>query len=186
MPLNHKLDTRTRWTLRTIGWTISLLVIFGLMYRVTFKKQVEQTVNCLEQTSSEERASTPLTSVDKYARCVAGKAVVAKGALPERCRYAGEWWSTRGNVVYRMTLNVDGSFMAEPGKNAPVNAEEITGAWAVAGRSLVWVYDTGAVWPPDINPISDQSADAFALGEVSGETTRFTLIKRQIATACLK
>ncbi|MEQ1516638.1 MAG: hypothetical protein ABL931_09135 [Usitatibacteraceae bacterium] len=186
MFLNHNLEPRTRWTLRVIGWSVSVLIIFGLIYRATFNKRVEQTGDCLERTSSEERASTPLASVDKYARCIAGKAAVVKGALPERCRYAGTWTSARGTTAYKMTLDVDGKFIAEPAQNAPANATEITGAWAVAGRSLVWVYDSGAVWPPDLNPITAQTDDAFTLRETSGESTRFTLIKRQITTACLK
>ena len=89
-------------------------------------------------------------------------------------------------MVYQVTLDVDGKFVAEPIQNVPANAEDITGAWNVAGRSLVWAYDNGAVWPPDINPIAVESDGAFTLAELDGATTRYTLIQRQASIACKK
>ena len=186
MPLNHKFQSPTTWILRAIGWSVALLIIFAIMYKVMFGKQVERTVNCLEQTASGERASSPLTSVDKYAACIAGKTVAASALPPARCRYAGVWSSARGGMVYQVTLDVDGKFVAEPIQNAPANAEDISGAWNVAGRSLVWAYDSGAVWPPDINPIAAESDGAFTLAELDGATTRYTLIRRQASIACKK
>lgn len=186
MRLNHELQSRTTWTLRAVGWTVALLIIFGLMYKVMFKKRVESAANCLDQVASAEKTATPLASVEKYATCIAGKSPAEPASLPARCKYAGKWTSSRGNMVYKVTLEADGRFVAEGLENAPADAPEITGAWTVAARSLVWAYDSGAVWPPDINPIIAESPDSFTLLEVDGAKTRYALKQRQTAGICRK
>lgn len=186
MRLNRELQSRTTWTLRVVGWTVALLIIFGLMYKVMFNKRVESAANCLEQTASAERTATPLASVEKYATCIAGKSPAESASTPARCKYAGEWTSTRGDMVYKVTLEADGKFVAEGLENASADAPEITGAWTVAGRSLVWAYDSGAVWPPDINPIVAESADSFTLLEVDGARTRYALKQRHTSGICRK
>ena len=165
---------------------MGLLIIFALIYRVTFRKQVERTVNCLDRASSEERATSPLMSVNKYVKCIVRSAAVATDARPARCRYAGVWAATRGEMVYDVTLESDGLFTAEPAQNTSENAPVITGAWAVAGRTMVWAYDGGAVWPPDINAISAETDSAFTLMEVNGVPTRYTLIERGVSDLCKK
>ena len=163
-----------------------MLIIFALIYRITFRKQIERTVNCLDRASSEESTTTPLASVNKYATCMVRSAAVAAVARPARCRYAGVWAATRGEMVYDVTLESDGVFTAEPAQNTPANAPVITGAWAVAGRTLAWAYDSGAVWPPDINAISADTESAFTLMEVNGAPTRYTLIERGFSDLCKK
>ncbi|MEO8384264.1 MAG: hypothetical protein ABI583_03400 [Betaproteobacteria bacterium] len=188
MTLNRKLQSRTTWTLRLIGWAIALSIIFVLLYKATFKKQMEKAGNCLDQASSGERTRSPLASVEQYSACVVRKspAVVDATAQPARCRYAGTWAAARAGQVYDVTLEPDGSFVAEPGQNTPPNASTFTGAWGVAGKTLVWVYDSGPVWPPDINPILNESDKAFTLKEVDGATTSYTLVQRSKASLCRK
>ncbi len=175
--------------LRTILWSVALVIIFTLLYKVAFRKQAEQRVNCLERSATAEPASTPIAAVNKYAACVGRVEAAVAGATknepkPPRCRYVGVWAATRGGVTYNVTLDADGRFLAEPGANAPLSPAQITGAWSPAGNALVWVYDTGPVWPPDINPISDATADAFTLQEVNGSTTRYSLIEKQTPAGC--
>ena len=177
-----------RRALRAILWLVALTIVFALIYRIMFRKQVEQKVNCLVQAASAQQATSPITAVDKYAACIGpavdGAAARTKDSRPARCRYTGVWSAVRGNVVYQITLGVDGQFLAEPGDNSPPNAPNITGAWSAAGHALAWVYDSGPVWPPDINPISAESADAFTLSEVNGSSTRYTLIERHTPPVC--
>jgi hypothetical protein len=179
--------------LRVILWVVALGIIFSLLYKVTFRKQLEQRVNCIERSASAEIASTPIAAVNKYAACVGRVEIAAAGgstsgtkpdSRPPRCRYVGIWAATRGAVTYNITLEVDGRFVAEPGANAPPSPAQITGAWSAAGNALVWVYDSGNVWPPDINPISEATSDAFTLREVNGSTTRYTLIEKQTPAGC--
>ena len=184
MSFDHKLQSRTTWILRAIGWTVALSIIFTVIYKVTFRKQAERKVNCLDQAASGEHSTSPLASVEKYSKCIVGNSATAPASMPARCRYAGVWSAYRGGTIYEVTLEADGKFVAEPGQNTPPGAATITGAWGVAGRTLIWVYDSGAVWPPDINLVSAESENAFSLAEVDGATTRYTLINRQASSQC--
>lgn len=186
----EQIQNRIRWTLRTVGWLIAFAILFTLAYRMMFRKHVERVVDCLDQAASAQRATSASAAVEKYAACVARQstppAAAQAGALPPRCRYAGVWTATRGDMVYEVTLEADGKFVAEPAQNSPAHAQAVSGAWTVAGNALVWAYDSDAVWPPDINPISAQSDAAFTLTEVNGSTTRYSLIERATPEACQK
>lgn len=164
------------------------LILLTFAWRALTKHKVTTTLNCLDQAANSQPANSALTAVDKYAACAA-KLAGTEGVTPDRpprCRYAGVWTSARGNASYRISLNLDGSFLAEPGPGAPAMQSEISGAWAVAGNALAWAYDDGAVWPPDINPIFAESEGAFSLREVNGAVTRFTLLERTTSEACAK
>lgn len=205
MSLTDHTSTRSTWTMRVIGWTIALLIIVPLAYKTLFRQQAEQKAQCLDQAASSQRATNPTTTVNKYAACELGNAKAA-GMPPAatgtadavgtasttsggpvavaRCRYTGVWSAARGNMEYLVTLEADGRFVAEPSQNVPPNAAIITGAWSVAGNKMAWAYDEGPVWPPDVNPISADSGDAFTLSEVNGATTRYTLVERSPGTPC--
>ena len=202
-------STSSTWVLRSILWVVASCIVLSLIYKLAFRKVVEQRLDCLDRATAAQRANSPLTAVDGYATCIgkggvvnlsgassahvpapAPAAGITRGApgntdtRPTRCRYAGVWAATRGTVVYILTLEADGRFTAEPGANTPPNAQTITGAWSTAGNTMAWVYDSGAVWPPDINPISAESMDAFTLTEVNGSKTRYTLMERYRSTEC--
>ncbi len=196
MSLTNPLSDNSNGVLRSILWGVGLLIVFMMIYKVAFRKQVEKKVNCLEQAASAQRANSPLSAVDKYAACI-GPTVRGKTAQtspvidtrPARCRYVGVWAASRGNMVYNITLGVDGRFLAEPGSNTPPNATTITGAWSAAdaeSKVLAWVYDIGPVWPPDVNPVSAETTDAFTLSEVNGSLTRYNLIERHTPAICSK
>ena len=175
-------------------WLVALMIIFTLGYKVMGKKVVDRKIACLDQASTAERATTPIAAVDKYAACMGlpvdntpvAKPASSNDTRPARCRYLGKWAATRGNMVYHVTLEVDGQFVAEPAQNARADAQTITGAWSVAGKSIAWVYDSGAVWPPDVNPVSNETSDEFTLTEVNGSTTRYTLIAAFTPAICAK
>ena len=189
MSLSDPVSGQSSGMLRAILWTVALLVIFSLLYKAMFRKQVEHRVNCLDQAASAQRVSSPLSAVDKYAACIgppAGSVASAGDTRPARCRYVGVWAAARGNVVYNITLGADGRFVAEPGDNTSPNAPNITGAWSAAGNALAWVYDSGPVWPPDINPISAESTEAFTLREINGSVTRYSLVERHTPAICAK
>ncbi len=205
MSLTQHTSSRSTWTLRIIGWTIALMIILPLAYKTMFRQQVAKKVECLEQAASTGRAVSPTTSVNKFAACELGQAAVSSKAdsasttggnstnasatassdplIAARCRYAGVWAATRGPMVYMVTLEADGRFIAEPSENTPPNAATITGAWSVAGNKMAWAYDNGPVWPPDINPITAAGDREFTLVEVNGATTRYELVDR-LAGAC--
>jgi hypothetical protein len=182
--------TRYRPAIRFVSFAalVVALILLTFAWRALTKHKVTSTLNCLDKAASAQQATSALTAVDKYAACAATLAGTA-GTTPERpprCRFAGVWTSTRGNASYQVTLNVDGSFTAEPGAGVPPNEPGVTGAWSVAGNALAWAYDSGAVWPPDINPIFAESEAAFSLREVNGTSTRFALVERSTAAMCIK
>lgn len=194
MRVTDPLRSQSSWMLRAIVWSVALMIIFALVYKVMFQKQAARKEACLDQASSTQQATTASASVEKYAACIAGQSSAAATpvasskapAQPVRCRFAGVWAAARGSVVYQVTLEAGGRFEAEPGQNAPANAPVISGAWSVAGNSLVWAYDSGAVWPPDVNPITAESEAAFTLTEVNGSTTRYSLIEPIVSELCAK
>ena len=182
-------DSRSgSWVMRAILWLVALFIIITLAQKVLFRKVVEQKVNCLDRAATAQAAATPLAAVDKYAACVTfkvDKPDAKSGDLrPPRCRYAGTWAASRGNMVYHVTLEPDGRFLAEPASNTPPGATNIAGAWSLAGDAMVWVYDSGPVWPPDVNLISAATSDAFTLSEVNGTSTRYTLLDQAISAFC--
>ena len=185
MSLNRPLQGSTTFVLRLIGWSVALGIIFLLMYRTMFGEQLKRSASCGDEAEAAQVAGTPLVTVDKYAACINKNSTAKASSPPARCKYAGVWSAARGNVIHRVTLDADGKFIAEPGANTRVGADEITGAWSIAGRALVWSYDGRWVWPPDVNPISAATDTGFTLAEVDGATTRYTLVSRSMVTACL-
>lgn len=193
MALNHDLGGSS-WVFRSILWLVALFIIFTMAYKILFRKAVEKKINCLDQAASLGRASSPQSAVDKYAACIGASIEKPAGMAstqsmdtrPARCRFAGVWNATRGNVTYIVTMEADGKFLGEPGENTPSGSANITGAWSLAGNSLAWAYYSGAVWPPDVNPVSAESEKAFTLTEVNGITTRYTLVERFQSALCGK
>ena len=185
--MNDSRSGNASWVLRAMLWSVTLLIVFSLANKIAFRKQGEQKVNCLDRAASAERATSPMTAVNKYVTCMGpSKSNQVSDTRPARCRYVGVWAASRGSAMYIVTLGADGRFVAEPGDNAPPTEQSISGAWSVAGNTLVWVYDSGPVWPPDINPVSAETPDAFTLSEVNGSTTRYSLIERHTAAICAK
>ena len=89
-------------------------------------------------------------------------------------QYRGTWIAARPESTYRITLREDGSFIAVQEAGRPqLMGEAITGAWSVVENKFVWLYDEGRIWPPDINPIGEETADGFSLREADGSMTRY-------------
>lgn len=177
-----------RPSIRLLGLAtlVAALMMLTFAYRWLFQQKVTRALDCMDKATSGPEATSALASVDQYAGCIGALqgGAAAAPARPARCRYAGMWTATRGSASYEVMLNVDGSFSAEPGQGVPAGQPAITGAWAVAGTAMAWAYDSGAVWPPDINPIFAEGENAFTLREVNGTTTRYVLVARTRAEIC--
>ncbi|MBL8516558.1 MAG: hypothetical protein JNM76_06280 [Betaproteobacteria bacterium] len=180
-------DNHSRLLRRTLMWAGFSIVIVFLLYRGVARMTVEATADCLERKAHVEQYLTRLAAVEGYARCVAKnekRPAAGSGTPHPRCAYAGVWSSKRRDVEYFITLNADGTFVAEPGPGASSNAQPVTGAWTVANNKMVWAYDSGPVWPPDINPIFDERASALKLREVDGQTTELIRLPTEGALKC--
>lgn len=105
-------------------------------------------------------------------------------ALPAtNCARVGVWKSSRKRLVYRVTLHADGRFQGEPLSDNSGRAEAGGGWWGEHEGAFVWVHDSGIVWPPDVNPIVEDSGRAFTLREVNGEKSEFVL-QEQLDETC--
>jgi hypothetical protein len=173
----------SRLMYRTLIWAGFSVIIIFLLYRAVAKKTVESVVDCLNKASHEERYVTRVAAVEGYARCVAKNEKKPVIGNP-RCPYAGVWSSKRRDMEYFITLNADGSFLAEPGPGTRPGEQPIGGAWTVANGKMVWAYDAGPVWPPDINPIFDERASSLKLREVDGQTTELIRLPTEGAQKC--
>jgi hypothetical protein len=130
--------------------------------------------------------------------------IMALPAVP--CRYVGTWKSTRPGTAYKVTLTDDSQFVAEPAAGnrsgtetysdssdfvpprlvvgSRSGAESYSGSWGVVGDEMVWLYDEGVVWPPDINQIIPVNRNRFTLVEVNGTRTEFELIDAIKSNTC--
>ena len=106
-------------------------------------------------------------------------------ALPNTpCEYVGIWAATRGKEHYRVVLDEDGSFHADAYRDTARPRTAMSGSWGIAGQQIVWMYDAGLTWPPDVNAITPLGKDAFELKEVDGSTTRYDLLDRSVFERC--
>jgi hypothetical protein len=194
MKLTDKLSTPVTWLMRVVGWSLSLIIMWGLFSFYANMKLVNNVAACLETLKhrTETGPATALTDAKNLVACLdkragfpekfmyaeARKAILSLPSVP--CRYVGIWSATRGETVYRVTLKDDSRFIAEPLREAT----NISGSWGVHDGRMIWLYDAGRVWPLDINPITDISATGFSLREADGSTTRYDLIEQVPSTSC--
>jgi hypothetical protein len=86
--------------------------------------------------------------------------------------YVGAWVSSQPECAYCIRFGADGEFRAEP-IACKINAEAFSGSWGVNKNRMIWMYDSGKVWPPDINAIEERAADRFVLVEGNQSRTQF-------------
>ena len=179
------------WTPRALGWLIGLAIIAVILLKYGSFRLSMAVQECLEKPRSERNAliygqqllncahakSGPLERVILYKT----KKIVS--ALPNApCQYVGTWKASRPGAIYSVTMLDDGSFTAEPIE--PKHLDSMMGSWGVNKDKMIWFYDSGQVWPPDINPIQQQSDDAFTLVEADRSTTSYVLVTRVDSKTC--
>jgi hypothetical protein len=185
MKLKDPLPWQVGLITRIVGWGFGGLLIVVVASGYGRFKLGTHLEDCLGQPRNEGGPTAALLAAQSVAACLdrasgwekifVFRARKILESLPNApCRYVGVWTANRGDVSYTVTLGSDSSFRAEPGKNAPPGAETVTGSWGVSGKRMVWLYDNGLMWPPDVNPIDEESGDAFTLEEMNGTQTRYT------------
>lgn len=175
-----------RWLLRIVGWSVAALVFIAI-YRVgNAYRTVEFAGQCTRESQFKGEHQTNLGYAQRFSACMFLRSNFFEAwrtepslrhvmALPSApCARIGVWKSTRRRSVYRVALRDDSSFIAEP-VASPANpqAETVSGFWGEHEGRMVWIYDNGILWPPDINPIENDSAGSFTLVEANGERTDF-------------
>ncbi len=177
------------WIVRAFVWAIVLTAALGGLYFIGMLRLPESVEACLGIAT--EGGQTALVRTQRITTCIDDRAGMLEqlvyfriegmvAALPATpCRFVGTWTSSRPpNPDYVVELKADSEFTATPTRTA---GEIITGSWGVHDDWMIWMYDTGLVWPPDSNRIIDASETGFTLVEVDGEHTRF---ERTDAASC--
>ena len=179
------------WMFRALGWLIGLAIIAGFLFGYGSFKAGTAIQQCLEKAPTERNALVFAQELVNCAHARSGtlgrrslsQTKEMMNALPNTpCRYLGTWRASRTGAVYTVTLDADSTFVAEPLE--PRNAETITGAWGVYRDKMVWFYNNGRVWPPDVNPIKQHNDDVFTLVETDRSLTTYMLVKRSDWKAC--
>jgi len=187
--------TRLLWSLIAVAVAIGL-VTAPLSCSNGRIEKANVVLQCKNATRFDPKQRTALESTKAFVACVdaksdeAGRRSFAErrklfDALPNTpCEYVGIWAATRGDEHYRVVLDEDGSFHADAYRDTARPRTAMSGSWGIAGKQIVWMYDTGLVWPPDVNTITPLGKDAFELKEVDGSTTRYDLLDRTPFERC--
>jgi len=187
------------WGMRIVAWTIGLAIIGVMLAGYGNFRLSKHILECMQAAKGSapsalaysqqlvacaDKRSGPLERAVLYPR---RKAMAALPNVP--CRYVGVWTATRPPsarlpaTVYRITLRDDSKFIAEPVQSP--DTQVITGSWGVYQEAMVWFYDQGHVWPPDMNPIRHTNDDAFTLREAEGTLTSYALLTRAASQNCV-
>ncbi|MFC4763124.1 Kelch repeat-containing protein [Dyella koreensis] len=100
------------------------------------------------------------------------------------CRYVGVWSSRNGNLMFRLTLKDDGTYVEEPNEAGFGNPTGYRGYWMVQGDNMVWRDKARPQLGADINPLFPESDTRFTLVEGNGSRTHFELIQATPSSRC--
>jgi hypothetical protein len=191
MGLKDPLPGPVAWIARIIGYSVAIVAI-GIAWLIAGNLRLgHYYIECMEiQGKRTDPNATAMENAQKLVACVDQRAgaieyLAFRGTknlfsrLPHApCEYTGIWEAKREGSVYQITLRADGQFLAEPVRTSERDATKVTGSWSVAGKrgkeSMVWLYDEGRVWPPEMNPVKEPRADGFTLMEENGSRTEYT------------
>ena len=183
---------------RIILWGFCCVVALALLYVYGSFTLAGHIQDCMSSTAREAPGTSSLERAQRLVSCVnrqsgaekvlfrgVTKAVASLRNAP--CGYIGTWLATRKDgTSYKVDLKEDGSFLAEPYHNARGRTETVTGSWGVDRNRMVWLYDLGMTWPPDVNPIVDESSQGFTLIERDGVKTRYVPFEGGQVEGCEK
>lgn len=99
------------------------------------------------------------------------------------CKMVGVWSSQQKNVMRRIELKDDGTYVMAPSHLGIDPPGGYTGTWEVQGNNMVWHNNQGTR-EPDINPMQRLSDTHFRLRENSGRHTDFELIRAVPSSRC--
>jgi hypothetical protein len=187
MKLTDPLPRKVTVVTRTLGYLLSVVLIGGAWYGAGQVTLAGKYVECFESNGSArvgpvtamERAKALVGCVDERAGPLQWLAFAPTRSLFRKlpsvpCEYVGTWRSVRNGSVYQVHLAADGEFRAMPADQR-ASGEVFTGSWSVLDdEAMVWLYEQGRTWPPDINPMSHVEPGRFTLTELHGAETQFT------------
>jgi len=187
-----------RWTLRLILWGVGIAIMIPLYRTGTAFHTIDVAQQCLGEANSRGTQPGSLFHAQRFSLCMFLKSsylesrrlepalldVMSLGAAP--CQYVGIWKSARSRSVYRVTMRDDSTFLSEPVTDFGPgrNGAGYSGYWGENEGRMVWLYDNGVAWPPDINRIESESPDKFTLIERNGERSEFVRERALESSQC--
>ena len=185
MSLHGKLPTPVSWVTRGFAYGIGLFVIFGLAASAGKNRLAANTLQCTEEaTKPGAPAPSALAAAKALGACIdrkngalenllAGSTLKLLRALPNApCKFVGRWKSSKTASGYEISLHGNGEFSARPWSERDFT-EVIAGNWGVHENRIVWLYNEGVVWPPDVNRMEITGPESFTLTEMNGAKTNF-------------
>jgi hypothetical protein len=193
MGLHDALPRWIAWPLRGVFWLAALPLIAVAAWLSAHVQLASHADQCLGRFNNDPGPYRALQRTRAYADCLARESGWLGGlllrqqqrqlaAMPSTpARFVGDWIATRPGARYRISLRPDGGFDAMPQAGTSGQAMPMSGNWSALDGRLVWLYDQGQVWPPDINPVVEAVApasaatarDPFDLIEADGSRTHY-------------
>jgi Galactose oxidase, central domain len=116
----------------------------------------------------------------RYDPSCASDTFAESGTIP--CRLVGVWSSRRGQVMRRIELKDDGTYVMAPSESGVDPRGGYEGRWKVEGQSIVWLHK--GVGDRDVNPMKVDGPGRFTLVETNGANTKFELIRAVASDRC--
>lgn len=194
MNYNNDLPRSVGWFTRFLGYGVGGVIIVGLMVYIGQARIVKSTMQCTEEPAFFSGKSSALDRTKALLACLERRNSFLANFLirsPRRilrelnapCLHVGVWRSSRPGCTYSVTLKDDGSFSSKP-ENCAISADFFSGSWGVSSNKMIWMYDNGRVWPPDVNKIETATNDFFTLIEENGSRTTFHRLGNAIGGQC--
>lgn len=183
------------WISRLLGYGVVGFIIVGLLTFIGQSRIVKSTIQCTEaltlqpkKPSALERTKTMLACLENHNSFLENFLMRSQRKIIRElpnvpCAYVGVWRSSQPGCTYNITLRDDGSFSAEP-ENCTISNDFFSGSWGVSSNKMIWMYDDGRVWPPDVNKIEATTNNDFRLIEENGSSTTFHRLGNTIGGQC--
>lgn len=185
MKLTDPLPRPVAWITRGFFYTIAGAIVLAQCTTIGKFGQLKSMTACADDPAmTSVSAQSALLRTQALANCLEKKNNFIENLMQWSLRktirglpntpeaYVGTWVSSQPSCSYCLRIKADGEFSAEP-IACNISTDSFSGSWGVHQDKMVWMYDNGKVWPPDINPIEDRAPDHFVLVEANGSRTQF-------------
>jgi hypothetical protein len=178
--LTRELPSPVASATRIVIYGLLALVAASILLPYFYFAEMQSGLACEAQASA---CLNPRTAIlDSVPKLEVASPSHPKPTVP--CRFVGAWSSRQGDLMFRVNLYDDGTFVELPGSGGVGDPSGYRGYWMVQGDAMVWVDKTHPEYGPDINPIIEQSHHRFVLVEHNGRHTTFEWIKPVDSEKC--
>lgn len=184
MRLLDEVPSWIKFSMRLLIYPVALYFLYALGSGVAQMRIAGNVRECLKGATPTARGEA-LASAKRLSGCIEQKNTVVENfvmrphrraieAMPRNpSEFVGVWKSSQPGCEYRFVLKADGQFSSRP-VSCAISVETYAGYWGVFEGKMVWLYEQGHVWPPDINAMDVVDKDFFLLTERNGSRTKFT------------